>query len=313
MKAIVCPKYGSPDVLQYKEVEKPSPGDDEILVKVHAASLNMYDWHLLTADIFLVRLAAGMLKPNTPIPGADIAGRVEGIGSRITRFKPGDEVYGDIGSGGFAEYACTGEARLALKPAGISFEESAAMPMAALTALQGMRDAGKIRAGQKVVINGASGGVGTFAIQIAKSFGAEVTAVCSTGNLDTARSLGADHVVDYTREDFTRNGQQYDLIFAVNGYHPIFDYRRALSPQGNFVMVGGAPGQMLQAITLGPLLSSSGGKKMGMISAKVIQEDLVTIKELGRSRQAQSRDRPALSSQRDRGGPTLPWTGACQG
>ena len=281
MKAIVCTKYGPPDVLQLKEAQKPAPKDDEVLIEVHAASLNAYDWHLLTADIFLVRLmGGGLLKPKNKIPGADIAGRVEAVGRNVTQFEPGDDVFGDIGRGGFAEYACARENRLASKPANLSFEEAAAVPMAALTALQGLRDKGRIQPGQKVLINGASGGVGTFAVQIAKSFGAEVTAVCSTGKMDLARSIGADQVIDYTKEDFTKNGQHYDLIFAANGYHPILDYRRALGPKGIYVVAGGTWAQMFQATLLGPWISMTGSKKMGGVSAKVSQKDLVFIKEL---------------------------------
>jgi NADPH:quinone reductase-like Zn-dependent oxidoreductase len=281
MKAIVCTKYGPPDVLQLKEVEKPAPKDDEVLIKIQAASLNAYDWHLLRADVFLVRLmGGGLLKPKNKIPGADIAGRVEAVGRNVTQFQPGDDVFGDIGHGGFAEYACARENRLATKPANLSFEEAAAVPMAALTALQGLRDKGRIQPGQKVLINGASGGVGTFAVQIAKSFGAEVTAVCSTGKMDTARSIGADQVIDYTKEDFTKSGQHYDVIFAANGYHPILDYRRALGPKGIYVMAGGTMAQMFQAMLLGPWISMAGSKKMGGLSAKVEQKDLVFIKEL---------------------------------
>ncbi len=281
MKAIVYTKYGTPDVLQFKEVEKPAPKDDEVLIKVHAASLNAYDWHALTADIFLVRLMGfGLLKPKNKILGADIAGRVEAVGRNATQFEPGDDVFGVIGRGGFAEYACARENRLVSKPINLSFEEAAAVPMAALTALQGLRDKGRIQPGQKVLINGASGGVGTFAVQIAKSFGAEVTAVCSTGKMDTARSIGADQVIDYTKEDFTKNGQHYDLIFAANGYHPILDYRRALGPKGIYVVAGGTMAQMFQAMLLGPWISMAGSKKMGGVSAKVKQDDLVFIKEL---------------------------------
>jgi len=281
MKAIVYKRYGPPDVLQLKEVEKPTPKDDEVLIKVHAASLNAYDWHLLTADIFLVRLmGGGLLKPKNKIPGADMAGRVEAVGRNVTQFHPGDDVFGDIGRGGFAEYACSRENRLVSKPANLSFEEAAAVPMAALTALQGLRDKGLIQPGQKVLINGASGGVGTFAVQIAKFFGAEVTAVCSTGKMDLARSIGADRVIDYTKEDFTKNGQHYDLIFAANGFHPILDYRRALGPKGIYVVAGGTIAQMFQATLLGPWISMAGSKKMGGLSAKVSQKDLVFIKEL---------------------------------
>ncbi len=281
MKAIVYEKYGPPDVLHLEEVEKPAPKEDEVLIKVHAASVNAYDWHFLTADIFLIRLmGGGLLKPNNTRPGADIAGRVEAVGSNAKQFRPGDEVFGDIGHGGFAEYACAPERRLALKPANLSFEEAAAVPMAALTALQGLRDEGQIHPGQKVLINGASGGMGTFAVQIARSFGAEVTAVTSPRNLDQARSIGADQVIDYTREDFTQNGRQYDLILAANGYHPLSDYKRALTPQGIYVMAGGSMPQIFQAMLLGSWMSKTGGKKMGGVSAKIDQKDLTFIQEL---------------------------------
>jgi len=284
MKAIVCTKYGSPDVLQFKEVEKPTPRDDEVLVKIHAASVNAYDWHLLTADIFLVRLmGGGLLRPAKGIPGADIAGRIEAAGSHVKQFRKGDEVFGDIspcGNGGFAEYVSVPESLLALKPTNLTFEEAAAVPMSSLTALQGLRDQRQIQAGQKVLIQGASGGVGTFAVQIAKSFGAEVTAVCSTRNLDQARSLGADHVIDYTKEDFTQSGQQYDLIFAANGYHSLSAYKRALTPKGIYVMAGGSMAQIFQAMLLGSLMSTAGGKKMRGVSAKPNQEDLAFMKSL---------------------------------
>jgi len=282
MKAIVYTQYGSPDVLHLQELEKPAPLEDEVLLKVQAASLNAYDWHMLTADIFLVRLVAGLLKPNNTLIGADIAGRVEAVGRNVTQFQPGDEVFGQArhAVGGCAEYVCARENALALKPANCTFDEAAAVPMAGFTALQGLRDQGQIQAGQKVLINGAAGGVGTFAVQIAKVFGAEVSAVCSTRNLEMARSIGADHVIDYTQEDFTKNGQRYDLIFAANGYHSIFDYRRALTPAGVYVMAGGAVPQMFQALTLGPWLTKSGGQKMGALSAKVSQSDLVFLKGL---------------------------------
>ncbi len=284
MKAVVHTKYGPPEVLEIINVEKPAPKENEVLVKIHAASVNAYDWHMLTADIFLMRLMGeGLLKPKHTRLGADIAGRVEAVGKDVTQFHPGDEVYGEIGgseSGGFAEYAATPERAIALKPANLSFEEAAAVPMAGMTALQGLRDAGQIQAGQKVLVNGASGGVGTFALQLAKVFGAEVTAVCSTRNLDQARSLGADHVIDYTKEDFTQNGQQYDLILAANGYHPLSAYKRALAPQGIYVMAGGTSAQIFQAMLLGSLYSQKGGKKMGGVSAKTSQSDLVILKEL---------------------------------
>jgi NADPH:quinone reductase-like Zn-dependent oxidoreductase len=281
MKAIVYTEYGPPDVLQLREVEKPVPKDNEVLVEVKAVSVNAYDWHLLTADIFPMRLmGVGLFIPKNTILGADIAGRVEAVGRNVKQFQPGDEVFGEIGYGGFAEYACAPESRLALKPANLSFEEAAAVPMAALTALQGLRDVGQIRPGQKVLINGASGGVGTFAVQIAKSFGAEVTAVCSPRNFDQSRSLGADHVIDYTKEDFTQNRRQYDLIFAANGYHPLAAYKRALTPKGMYVMAGGKPAQMFQSMLLGSWLSEKDGRKMGGVSAHIDQKDLLTLKEL---------------------------------
>ena len=286
MKAIVYTKYGPPDVLDLEEIEKPTPKDDEVLVKVHAASANARDWRLLRADPFLVRLmGGGLLKPKHNTLGSDIAGRVEAVGGNVKQFQPGDEVFGDLsgggfGGGGFAEYVCASEDALALKPASLTFEEAAAAPMAAVTALQGLRDKGRIQPGQKVLINGASGGVGTLAVQIAKSFGAEVTGVCSTRKSDMVRSIGADHVIDYTQEDFTRNGQRYDLILAVNGYRPISDYKRALNAKGIYVMVGGSTAQIFQALLLGPWMSMTGSKKMGALSAKPDQEDLVFVKEL---------------------------------
>jgi NADPH:quinone reductase-like Zn-dependent oxidoreductase len=284
MKAIVYTKYGSPDVLEFKEVAKPTPNDDEVLIKVIAVSVNAADLHLLRADPFLIRLSSGLLKPKNTILGSDIAGRVEAVGRNVQQFKPGDEVFGDIsagGWGGFAEYVCARADALVLKPANISFEEAAAVPMAAVTALQGIRYAGQIRPGQKVLINGASGGVGTFAVQLAKSSGAEVTAVCSTRNMDTARSIGADFVIDYTKEDFTKTGRQYDLILAVNGDRSISDYRRALSPKGIYVQTGGSMAQMTQAMLQGPWISMTGSQKMGNMGvAKPNQNDLVIVKEL---------------------------------
>lgn len=284
MKAIVYHTYGPPNVLKLEEVEKPAPSDDQVLVKIFAASVNAADWHLLTTDIFLVRFFSGLLKPKNTILGADIAGRVEAVGKNIKQFQPGDEVFGDVfpyGGGGFAEYVAVPESALALKPSNLTFEEAAAVPLAAVTALQGLRDQGRLQPGQKVVINGASGGVGTFAVQIAKALGGEVTAVCSTGKMDMVRSLGADHVIDYTKEDFTQNGQQYDLIVAANGYHPISAYERALRPKGIYVMVGGSKqAQFFEALLLGPWKSMTGHKKMGALTAKTTQKDLVFLREL---------------------------------
>lgn len=282
MKAIIYTKYGPPDVIGLKEVEKPAPKDNEVLIKVHAASLNAADWHYLRGTPFLFRFDSGLLKPKNTFLGADVAGRIEAVGRNVTQFQPGDEVFGDLsesGRGTFAEYVCAREDALALKPANISYEEAAGVPVAAVTALQGLRDKGQIQRGQKVLINGASGGVGTFAVQIAKVFGAEVTAVCSTKKIDMVRSIGADHVIDYTREDFTRDGQRYDLILAANGYRSISDYKSALRPTGTYVMSGGAMSQMMQAMLLGPWMSRN-GQKMGNLLSRPNSKDLAFMKEL---------------------------------
>jgi NADPH:quinone reductase-like Zn-dependent oxidoreductase len=285
MKAIVCTKYGSPDVLQLQDVAKPAPKDDEVLIKIHAASVNARDWRFMRARPFFIRLKpGGLLRPKNKILGGDVAGRVEAIGRDVTQFKIGDEVFGYLpsksGRGTFAEYVCATENAITLKPANLTFEQAAAVPVAALTALHGLRDNGNIQPGQKVLINGASGGVGTFAVQIAKALGAEVTAVCSTRNLDRVRSLGADHVIDYTREDFTRHGQHYDLILAVNGYHPISDYLRALNPEGRYVVAGGSMRQLFQAALQGRQAAKTGGQKTSIVSLVQDQKDLVFMKEL---------------------------------
>jgi NADPH:quinone reductase-like Zn-dependent oxidoreductase len=284
MKAVVYTKYGSPDVLSLQELEKPVPKDNHVLVQVHAVSANAADWHLLRGKPFMLRLAGyGLLKPKKTILGSDMAGRVEAVGKNVTQFRPGDEVFGDLsgaGLGGYAEYVCADENAIAPKPANLSCEHAAALPMAALTALQGLRDKGKIQAGQKVLINGASGGVGTFAVQLAKVFGAHVTAVCSTGKVALARSLGADHVIDYTQEDFTKNGQHYDLILGANGYQPISAYKRSLSANGIYVMIGGSNAQLFQALLWGSLLSLGGSKKLTSVLQKVSRADLVFLKEL---------------------------------
>lgn len=283
MKAIVYTEYGSLDVLHLIDVEKPAPKDNEVLVKILAAAVTVGDLIFVKGDPFLARLGSGLFKPKHQIPGKEMAGRVEAVGGNVTQFKPGDEVFGDLyvcGLGAFAEYVCVPENAIALKPVNMSFEEAAAVAESAIVALQGLRDKGKIQPGQKVLINGASGGVGSFAVQIAKSFGAEVTAVCSTRNLAMARSIGADHVIDYTQEDFTRNGQRYDLILAANGYHPISDYKRALSPNGSYVMTGGSMAQLSQAMFLGPWISMTGSKKMGSMSLKPNKSDLVFMKKL---------------------------------
>ena len=283
MKAIVYTKYGSQDVLELKEVEKPTPKDHEVLVKVFAASAAAGDWHLLRGKPFLMRFTSGLLKPKHTILGAAFAGRVEAMGRNVTLFEVGDEVFGDLsacGFGAFAEYVSVPEHALAPKPTRLTFEEAATVPVSAVTALQGLRDKGHIQPGQKVLINGASGGVGTFAVQIAKAFGTEVTAVCGTRNVDMVRSIGADQVIDYTQADFTQNGQRYDLILAVNGYHPIWAYKRALSLKGRYVMTGGSNAQLFQAMLLGPLISTTGKNKMGNLLARPNQKDLVFMKEL---------------------------------
>ena len=281
MKAIVRTQYGPPDVLQFTEVEKPTPKDNEVLIELYAASVNPLDLFSLRGAP-LVRLIPGLRTPKHQVLGCDIAGRVEAIGGHVKQFHPGDEVFGVTGfaGGGFAEYVCATEDKLALKPANSSFEDAAAVPIAAITALQGLRDKGRIQPGHKVLVDGASGGVGTFAVQIAKSFGAEVTAVCSTRNVDRARSIGADHVIDYTREDFTQSGQRYDLIVGANAHHSIFDYRRALSQGGIYVIVGGGLPQIFQAMLLAPLLSRIGSKKTCFFVANINQKDLVSLKGL---------------------------------
>jgi len=287
IKAIVCAKYGSPDGLKLEEIQKPTPGDNEVLVKVQASSVNYNNLGMVRGKPFLARLmGVGLLKPKHKIPGSDIAGRVEAVGKNIKQFEPGDEVFGELSWGAFAEYVCVPETALSLKPVNLSFGEAAAVPEASLVALQGLRDKGQIRPGQKVLIYGASGGNGTFAVQIAKSFGAEVTGVCSTRNLGLVRSIGADHVIDYTQEDFTKNGEHYDLILATSGYRSIFDYKRALSPNGIYVVTGGtmrgpkAMAQIYQALLLGPLISMTGKKKFCILTLNINQKDLLFIKGL---------------------------------
>jgi NADPH:quinone reductase-like Zn-dependent oxidoreductase len=280
MKAIVYQKYGPPDVLELKEVAKPTPKDNEVLIKVHAVSVNASDWEALRGSPLYTRLW-GLLKPKYKILGSDIAGRVEAVGRNVTQFQPGDAVFGDILGcwGGFAEYVCAPENALILKPASMTFEEAAAVPQAACVALQGLRDKGQIQPGQKVLINGAGGGAGSFAVQIAKLFGAEVTGVDSTGKLDMMRSIGADQVIDYTQEDFTQNEQRYDLILDLVAYHSIFDYKRALSPKGVYVMVGGSMAHIFQTLFFGSWISMTGRKKMGILGAKP-NKDLAFIIEL---------------------------------
>jgi len=277
MKAVVYRKYGPPDVLRLEEVDKPVPKDNEISLEVHAASLNAYDWRHLRADPFFIRfMGAGLFRPKHRILGADVAGRVDAVGGKVERFRPGDEVFGDGGYGGLAEYVCVDENRFVPKPARLTFEEAAAAPMAALTALQGLRDKGRIRAGQEVLINGASGGVGSFAVQIAKSFETVVTGVCRTAKMDFVRSLGADHVVDYTREDVIESKRQYDLIFDTAAFRSIPKYKRILRPGGIYVLAGGSMARFLQLA----LMSMTGVKNMGIIGAKVKPEDLLVIADL---------------------------------
>lgn len=281
IKAILRETYGSSDVLELRDVEKPNPGVGEVLVEVHAASANPLDWHAMRGAPFFYRFMGGLYRPKDKRLGADIAGRVESVGGGVTLFKPGDAVFG-ARAGSFAEYAAVREDRLVSKPVNVSYEEAAAVPVAATTALQGLRDYGKIKPGQKVLVNGASGGVGTFAVQIAKSFETEVTGVCSTRNLDMVRSIGADRAVDYTKEDFTRSGQHYDLIFDAVGNRSISDYMRALN-SGGICSIAGFSGmsRLLDHTIMGPMRSSSGGKKVGLMGiAKINQKDLMFLKEL---------------------------------
>lgn len=286
MKAIVYHEYGLPDELVLEEVFKPTPKDNEVLIKVHAASINSWDWDLLRGIPFVNRLMAGLLKPKKiQILGCDVSGQIETVGKKVKQFHPGDEIFGDIsrcGWGGFAEYVCACETALTLKPANMTFEQAAAVPQAAVLALQGLRK-GKISSEKsnpaaKVLINGASGGVGSFAVPMAKSFSAEVTGVCSTQKMDFVRSLGADYVIDYTHEDFTKNGLHYDLILDVKGFHSIFDYKRALSPKGIYVMVGGATSLVNQLLFLGPWILITSNKKMSLLLHKPNANDLDVIK-----------------------------------
>jgi NADPH:quinone reductase-like Zn-dependent oxidoreductase len=282
MKAVLYESYGSPSVaLKIREIATPVPKDQQVLIKIHAASVNAMDWRRFAMSSLLSRvMTGGWLKPKDTSMGTDVAGQVEAVGENVTRFKPGDEVFG-FANGSFAEYALARESNLALKPAHRSHAEAAAIPVAALTALQAIRFVGGIRAGQNVLIQGASGGVGMYAVQLGKSFGAEVTAVCSARNLDLARSIGADHVIDYSKEDFARNGKRYDLIIAVNGYRSLFDYRRALQPQGVYVCAGGALSQFLQAMLFGKWFSRKGGRTLGSMGiAKINQQDLLELSEL---------------------------------
>jgi len=283
MKAIVCTRYGPPDVLQLKEVEKPTPKEDEALVRVHAASVNAADAEILRG-MWAARFG-GPLRPQHKIPGSDIAGTVEAVGRNVKQFQPGDDIWGDLsfpyGYGTFAEYVCVSENALTLKPASMTFEEASTYPQSAIISLQSLRDKGGIQPGQRVLINGAGGGMGTFAVQIAKLYGAEVTGVDSTRKLDMLRSIGADHVIDYTQEDYTKSGQCYDLILDVAAYRSVFDYKRALSPEGILMMVGGSLATLLQVVFLGALISRIGSKKLGLNAYDSNnKEDLALLAEL---------------------------------
>jgi NADPH:quinone reductase-like Zn-dependent oxidoreductase len=284
MKAIVQTEYGSPDVLSLKEVDKPVVPDHGVLVQVRAASVNAGDWHLMRGDPFLTRLMfGGILKPKIKTLGMDVAGRVEAVGKDVTQFQVGDEVFGDLseyGFGAFAEYACCPEAALSLKPRNISFEQAATVPGAALTALQGLRDCGQIQSGQKVLINGASGGVGSFAVQIARAFGAEVTAVCSTNKMEMVRSIGADHIIDYTQADVTKNGQQYDLILDAAAYRSVFDYSPILKTDGTYVLVGGSISRLFQVLLFGFAIARIMRRNVKCFIVKPERSDLVILRDL---------------------------------
>ncbi|AHY45646.1 NADPH:quinone reductase and related Zn-dependent oxidoreductase [Rubrobacter radiotolerans] len=286
MKAIVQDKYGSPDVLNLREIDKPEPGDDEVLVRVHAAGVDRGVWHLMTGQPYLARLAFGLRAPKTPVPGMDLAGVVEAVGKNVRGFRPGDEVFG-VGKGTFAEYARAREEKLAHKPANLTFEGAAALTISGLTALQGLRDHGRVGPGQEVLIVGASGGVGTYAVQIAKAFGAHVTGVCSTTKIEMVRSLGADRVIDYTEEDFTDGARRWDVILDIGGSLPLSRLRRALTPQGTLVLVGGEGGgqwlgvvsRLLRARLLSPFV----GQNLRTFLSSENHEDMLALAELAES------------------------------
>lgn len=281
MKAIVRTKYGSPDVLSLADVTTPEPDDDEVRIAVHAASVNPLDWRLLKADPFFLRLMEGLVNPKTRILGVDVAGRIDAVGKNVTRLAVGDAVFGSIPRGGFAEYACANENLLAAKPANVSFEEAAAAPVVAYSALQTLRDKARVGPGQSVLIHGASGGVGTFAVQLAKYFGTEVTGVCSTRNVELVHSLGADHVIDYTIEDFARSAQRYDVILGIAGDRSLFDYRRALKPNGTLIWIGGsANSQFFMVAIVGSLLSKLGKQRLMPMMAQPSRKDLASVAEL---------------------------------
>jgi NADPH:quinone reductase-like Zn-dependent oxidoreductase len=282
MKAMIYTEYGAPDVLRIADVPKPSPKAGEVLVEIHAAAVNSADVRLMRAQPFLVRLSEGLFKPKSPILGSDIAGRVAAVGSGVTAFKPGDAVCGDIsghGRGGFAEYVAVPEAALAPMPAALGFAEAAALPLAGITALQALRDKAQVQAGERVAINGASGGVGTFAVQIAHALGAEVTAIASARKLHMLRELGAAHVIDYAREDFTERAGEYDVILGVNGYHPLGHYARALKPGGRYVMVGGRDAQIFEALLRAPLMRKRDGRRLISLNARATPASLRALLE----------------------------------
>ena len=283
MKAIVYCDYGSPDVLKVEDIEKPAPGDDQVLVRVRAASVNPLDWHYMRGTPYFMRLGAGLRKPKVTRLGVDFAGTVEAVGRNVNRFKPGDEVFGGR-TGAFAQYVLVREDRaVALKPANLTFEQAASVGVAAITALQGLRDKGQIQPGQKVLINGASGGVGTFAVQIAKSFGADVTGVCSTRNVDMVRSIGADHVIDYTKEDFTKSAERYDLILDNVGNHSLLESRRVLNPKGKYIMVGGPAGRWIDPLPRAIsalVLSRFVSQDIRLFLADLNQSDLNILRDL---------------------------------
>ncbi|MEM7029502.1 MAG: NAD(P)-dependent alcohol dehydrogenase [Chloroflexota bacterium] len=289
MKAFVYETYGSPDVLDLKEVEKPTPKADEVLVKVQAISINPKDWRLMRGDPFFTRLITGLFSPKSGILGADIAGRVEAVGTNVTQFKQGDEVFGDILDGGFAEYVCATEDKFVLKPTTMSPAEAAAVPLAAKTALQGLRDKGQLQAGQRVLINGASGGIGTFAVQIAKSYRAEVTGVCSTRNVEMVYSIGADHVIDYTQENFTPHRQHYDLILDVVGNLSVSDFKHSLAPKGIFVLIGFTTlAHMVKVLLLGAWITRRSNQKVLAMNEQPNQEDMKILKGLIEDRKIKS-------------------------
>jgi NADPH:quinone reductase-like Zn-dependent oxidoreductase len=281
MRAVVQSEYGGPEVLRVAAVEKPVPGEDDVLVRVVAASVGAGDWHLMRGTPFLVRLIyGGYRRPKFQTLGVDVAGRVEAVGRNVTDFEPGDEVLADLsehGFGGFAEYVCVPATALVSKPAAVSFEAAASVPTSAVAALQALRDVGRLQAGEHVLVNGASGGVGSFAVQVAKYLGGEVTGVCSTGKMELVRSLGADHVIDYTEEDVTTAGKQYDLILDTAGSHTMRSYRRALAPAGRYVMVGGPTGRFLTALVLGPVYSMIGNQEFGSFTLSVNRDDLAFV------------------------------------